>query len=186
MSKRKIFAGAAVAIAAGLAGALLMIGTSAGAATTVTERYAPFGGIAVGPSGPASSRVAASPYCCPSDALELTTGQVVTENDSQWMQLALPWDNPTITSVRVCYQVFTSTPGSTYISQTRLTSMTMPNSATVVLDEPTDRTSTAPACYSVKTALTPTGALTLNLKVVFGHPGDRITIGMVSLTGKTA
>jgi len=181
MSKRQILAGAVVALAAGLVGALLMVGSPAGAATTVTSRYSPLGAT----EGP-GSEFAVGAYCCPSTALVVVPGQVITDNDFQWVLLGLPWDNPTVTSVRVCYQIQTSSPGTTFISQTRLTSMTTPNSATVVVDNGTDRTSTTPTCYSVSSTVNPTGKLTLALKVVFGNVNDKIVIGMVSLTGKTA
>jgi hypothetical protein len=35
----------------------------------------------------------------------------------------------------------------------------------------------------VKTGFTPSGAMTLELKVVFAGASDRITIGMVALSG---
>ncbi len=61
--------------------------------------------------------------------------------------------------------------------------MTTPNSAFVMLDDPTNRTAAGPACYTVPAAFTPSGALTLELKVVFGGTADRITIGMISVSG---
>lgn len=150
-------------------------------AVPVQAKYSPLGATANGPSGPASARFTAGPHCCPSTAVVLTPQQIITENDFQWMNLGLPWDNTSVTSVVVCYAITGS--GQTYISQTRLTTMTLPNSATVMLDEPTNRTSTTPVCYSVPANFTPNGALTLSLKVVFGSTSDRITIGLVSVSG---
>jgi hypothetical protein len=101
------------------------------------------------------------------------------------MNLGLPWDNASVTAVRVCYAI-TSAAGGSCISQTRISSMTTPNSALVLVDNPSNRASTTPTCYTMKTGFTPTGALTLELKVVFASTSDRITIGMVSLTGPSA
>lgn len=73
--------------------------------------------------------------------------------------------------------------GRSYIRQTRISTMTMPNSASVVLDDGTDRTVAGPACYTVTAGFTPGGAMTLGLRVVFGSTADRITIDMVSVSG---
>jgi hypothetical protein len=116
----------------------------------------------------------------------LTPTQISTEADFQWMQLGLPSDNTSVSAVTVCYAITTTVIGRTYISQTRLTSMTTPNSALVMLDDGTDRTTaspTSPVCYTAPAAFTPAGALTLGLKVVFGSTSDRITIGMVAVSG---
>jgi hypothetical protein len=180
---RTVIAGLAIAAAAFVAGAVAVASTSANAATTVTARYSPLGATANGVSGPATAEFDVAPFCCPSDALELTPRTVIPDTDSQWVVLGLPWDNPNVTSVRVCYAVRTSAPGTTYISQTRLSTMTTPNSAGVVLDNGTNRTSTTATCYTVKVSFTPTGTLNLELRVVFGSTADRITIGMVALTG---
>ncbi len=182
---RTILTTLSVAVAACVAAGVVAVSWSASAATTVTARYSPLGATANGPSGPATAKFTAAPYCCPSTAVVLTPQSVIGELDFQWMNLGLPWDNASVTAVRVCYAV-TSATGGSYISQTRLTTMTTPNSALVVLDNATNRTSTAPTCYTVKTSITPTGALTLELKVVFASTNDRITIGMVSLTGPSA
>lgn len=153
------------------------------AAVPVVAKYSPLGATANGPSGPATARFTATPYCCPSTAIVLTPTLTSTESDFQWMNLGLPWDNTSISSVGVCYAISTAVVGRTYISQTRLTSMTLPNSATVMLDDGTDRTAVGPVCYTVPASFTPAGAVTLGLKVVFGSTSDRITIGLVSLSG---
>lgn len=184
-SLRTILPAAAVALAACVTVGVVALNSPANAAITVTARYSPLGATANGPSGPATAMFTATPFCCPSTAVVLTPNSAVGENDFQWMQLGLPWDEGTVSAVRVCYQV-TGATGGTYISQTRLTTMTTPNSATVMLDNATNRTSTTATCYSVKTSVTPGGALTLGLKVVFAGTSDRITIGMVALTGNAA
>ena len=153
-------------------------------AVPVTARYSPLGATANGPSGPATAKFTAGPNCCPSTAVVLTPTAVSTESDFQWMNLGLPWDNTSVSSVQICYAVTTA--GSTYISQTRITEMTMPNSATVRLDEGTNRLGPGPSCYTVTgpgVPFVPTGAMTLSLKVVFGSTSDRITVGMVSVSG---
>ncbi|HZM80040.1 MAG TPA: hypothetical protein VFC19_30265 [Candidatus Limnocylindrales bacterium] len=61
----------------------------------------------------------------------------------------------------VCYAISTTVIGRTYISQTRLTSMTTPNSAFVMLDDGLNQTAVGPLCYTVPAGFTPTGALTL-------------------------
>lgn len=152
-------------------------------AVAVTARYGPLGATANGPSGPATAKFTATPYCCPSSALLLTPTQISTENDFQWMHLGLPWDNTSVSSVTVCYAISTTVVGRTYISQTRLSSMTTPNSALVMLDDGTNRIEASPLCYTVPAAFTPAGALELGLKVVFGSTSDRITIGMISVSG---
>lgn len=152
----------------------------------VQAKYSPLGATANGPSGPATARFTATPYCCPSTAVVLTPLQVSGESDFQWAQLGLPWDNTSVSSVGVCYAISTTVVGRTYISQTRLTTMTLPNSATVLLDDGTDRTAVGPVCYSVPASFTPSGAVSLGLKVVFGSTSDRITIGLVSLSGLSA
>lgn len=158
----------------------------ASAATAVQTTYSPIGATANGPSGPSSAAFVAGPSCCPDTAVVLTPRRVIGENDFQWMNLGLPWNGARITSVQICYRVNTTTPGTTYISQTRVSDMTTPTSATVRLDDPTDRSSATGTCYSVSTNFTPTGTLTLELKVVFGSGSDQISIGMVRLSGTSA
>lgn len=150
------------------------------AALAVKARYSPLGATANGPSGPATAKFTAGPHCCPSTATVLTPTVVSTESDFQWVVLGLPWDNGSVVSVEVCYAI--STVGNrTYISQTRISDMTTPNSAVVRLDDGTDRFGPGPVCYTVNGSFAPSGALSLGLKVVFGNTSDRITIGMVAL-----
>jgi hypothetical protein len=156
---------------------------SASAATKVRASYGPVGAIAQDPSGGTSSDFTA---VTSGTAVVLTPQRVITEGDFQWMTLGLPWDNGQITSVRVCYKVVAAGAGGTYISQTRLSDMTVPPTSAVKLDDGTNRTSTAGACYTVATGFTPSGAVTLGLKVVFGSTADRIMIGAIQLGGQSA
>lgn len=189
-SPRTVLAALATGLAGLLAGSLLAIAPSANAedsgsvqAVAVQARYNPIGATATGPSGPASAKFTAGPHCCPSNALVLTPKQVIGEADLQWLDLGLNWDNAGITSVDVCYAISTSVVGTTYISQTRVSEMTTPNSAVVRLDDGTNRTTPTANCYTVPASFTPSGALSLSLKVVFGNVNDRITIGMVKVGG---
>jgi hypothetical protein len=86
-----------------------------------------------------------------------------------------------ITGVEVCYQINSAARGSTFISQTRLSEMTTPNQATVVLDDATDRTDPGPVCYSVATSVSPIGSIALNLRVIFGSTEDEIVLGGVRI-----
>ncbi|MBW4718118.1 hypothetical protein [Saccharothrix obliqua] len=183
-----LFAGVGVLAVLLVAASMIVAGPvaqSAGPApaAVVKTRYSPLGATANGPSGPATAKFTVAPYCCPSTAITLTPTTVSTEGDFQWLNLGLPSDNTTITLIEVCYTVTSTVPGRTYISQTRITDMTLPNSALVRLDDPADRNSTSPVCYTVSTSFTPTGTLTLALKVVIGSTSDRINVGMVALTG---
>lgn len=153
------------------------------AAVPVTARYSPLGATANGPSGPATAKFTVGPYCCPSTAVVLTPTAVSTETDLQWMHLGLSSDNTSVSSVQVCYAITTTVVGRTYISQTGIADMTTPNSSLVRLDDGTNRTAVGPVCYTVPASFTPTGAMTLELKVVFGSTSDRITVGMVALSG---
>jgi hypothetical protein len=144
--------------------------------------YSPLTANAVGPAGP-PSKLAVGPHSGPSTALAVTANGPVAENDFQWVQMGLPIPpNVTVNGVVLCYQVLTGKPGSTYISQVRLTSMTTPNVATVKHDDPTNLTSTSPASYTSKVAgLVTSGAITLELKMVFGSKADKILLGSVVL-----
>jgi hypothetical protein len=175
--------GALVAGAGLVALGATLVNQPASAATAVQTTYSPIGATANGPSGPGTAAFVAGPSCCPDTAVVLTPRRVITDSDSQWMNLGLPWNGARVTSVRICYRVNTTTPGATYISQTRISDMTTPTSATVRLDDGTDRNSATGTCYSVNTNITPTGTLTLELKVVFGSGNDQISIGMVRLNG---
>lgn len=51
---------------------------------------------------------------------------------------------------------------------------------------PTDRTAVGPTCYTVPAAFTPTGSMSLELKVVFGSTSDRILLGLTAVSGQSA
>jgi hypothetical protein len=151
------------------------------AAGAETILYSPLGAVAVGPSGPASAAIAVEPYCCPATAIVVRAADIVEDNDFQYVLRGL--DLPAtgeIKRVTICYAIDAATPGTTYISQTRLSETRRPNTATVRLDDPTDRTG-RPACYNVEAGFRPGGAVTLHLKIVIGDPSDQITIGMIRL-----
>jgi len=143
--------------------------------------YSPLTAVGVGPSGPATSKISVEPYCCPSTAVVVKASEAVAEDDFQWVNLGLSGPQRTVEAVEVCYSVKTAKPGSTYISQTRITDMTTPDQAMVRLDDATNRTDAGPTCYTVEASVQPEGTLTLGLKVVFGSPADEIRIGMVRL-----
>lgn len=143
--------------------------------------YLPLGGQAHGPSGPSSARFSVAPWSSPSDALVATAAAPVGENDFQWIIIPLDAAAETARGVRVCYRIDTAKPGSTYISQVRLTRLAEPTSSFVKLDDPTDLTSTTATCVDVAGAANGPGGLGLNLKVVFGSPSDRILIGGIGL-----
>lgn len=158
----------------------------------LTISHSPLTAIASGPSGPDSSLLEVEPFCCPSTAVEVSATQVVGENDFQWILIGLnvPENTPKgkknikdleIRGVEVCYSIATSSPGSTYISQTRLTEMTTPDAAFVMMDDATDRTAVGPTCYTSSTDFVPDGTITLALKMVFGSASDKIRIGGIKL-----
>jgi hypothetical protein len=108
---------------------------------------------------------------------------VVGESDFQWVLLGLTVPGGLkIKAVVVCYQIIGSRKG-TYISQTRLTEMTTPNTALVVHDDPTNLLSPSPVCYNsvVKGSITVKGTITLELKVVIARKSDKILVGGISL-----
>ena len=144
----------------------------------------PLGAIAVGPNGLPTNKAKIQPYCCPSDAIEISTSTVITENDFQWILIPLQVHKSEIKGVSVCYSVSSKTTGATYISQTRLTQMTTPDKALVVLDDPTNRTAMGPACYTVPASVSVEGTITLELKVVFGSANDKIRIGGITIATK--
>ncbi|GLY78160.1 hypothetical protein [Actinoallomurus iriomotensis] len=177
---------AGIAVAAPVASLLVFGSGSAPAAVAETARYSPIGTTANGVTGPATAKFTAGPYSGPSTAVVLTPTSVSTDSDSQWAYLSLPWDNTSVSSVQVCYSITTTVVGRTYISGTRISDMTTPDAALVRLDDGTDRTAVGPTCYTVPAAFTPTGSMSLELKVVFGSTSDRILLGMTALSGQSA
>jgi hypothetical protein len=80
-----------------------------------------------------------------------------------------------------CRKVKTGSPGSTYISQVRLTRMTNPDKALVILDDGNNLTSTSVTSYTSTTNTKVEGTITLALRIVIGSPGDSILIGGIML-----
>lgn len=142
--------------------------------------HSPLVGIPVGPSGP-PALLAVAPDPSPSTVLKVTATAPVAENQFQWVLVPLSMPEGRITGVQLCYQVVTGKPGSTYISQVRLTRTTVPASALVIHDDPTNLTSTTPVCYISKTGAEVAGTTTLALKMVFGSAEDAIRIGGIEL-----
>jgi hypothetical protein len=147
--------------------------------------YSPLTAVGVGPSGPATAKIAVEPYCCPSTAVVVKASSPVAEGDFQWVNLGLTVPaGLEIPSVEVCYSLKSARQGGTYISQTRLTDMTTPDAAHVKMDDPTDRKDPGPVCYVSRAGFTSEGTVTLALKVVFADSRDEIRIGMVKLGHK--
>jgi hypothetical protein len=146
--------------------------------------FSPLTAVAVGPAGPPSDLIV-SPYCCPSTAIKVTASKPVTEDSFQWVLVGLvAQEKKVIRAVQVCYEVNTKQPGSTYISQVRLTQTTTPDSALVIHDDPTNLTSTDPVCYTSYVKLPKPrvgGDITLELKMVIGNQGDEIRVGGIKL-----
>ena len=138
-----------------------------------------------GSPGAAGTKIKTEPHCCPTTALLVKAHQPVGENDFQWVTLGLTVPEPNagalISAVEVCYEIVAPKPDTAYISQTRLTDMTIPNAANVRLDDPTNRMPGRPNCYTVKAGFKPRGTVTLALKVVMSNVRDEIRLGMVRL-----
>lgn len=145
--------------------------------------YSPLTAIPVGPAGP-PSMLSVSPHPSPSTALKVTASSQVKEEDFQWVLVGLTVPSVSVKGVEICYKVETASPGSTYISQVRLTKMTTPDVALVIHDDPTNLTATSPTCYTSATNLKVDGTITLALKMVFGSTSDLIRIGGIELLTK--
>jgi hypothetical protein len=144
--------------------------------------FSPLTAIPEDPTGARSLVLGVTSY---GDALEVTATGPVADGDFKWVVLGLTTQtNKTIKGVKVCYEVITASPSSTYISQVRLTTMTTPDFSTIIHDDPTNLTSTNPTCYTsntVKPKPKVSGTTTLSLKMVFGNASDKIRIGGVNL-----
>ncbi|NIT56868.1 MAG: T9SS type A sorting domain-containing protein [Aliifodinibius sp.] len=113
----------------------------------------------------------------PAQSIRVTTA---ASGDLQWVNLGLPVpSNVQIDSVKLCYELSSS---SSFISQIRLTSMTTPDAATVMYDDPTDLTNVGPTCYSSHVdGLVPDGAITLSLRLNYASASDWIDFGAIGL-----
>lgn len=140
--------------------------------------FSPIPSIGVGPNGLPTKKIDLKPYCCPSDAIEITSPSGATDDDLQWVNVPLSLPAGKINSVTVCYQVKGT---NSFISQVRLAKMTLPNSAAVVHDDGTDLKSTSPTCYTSKVgSAVIDGTITLSLRVAVAH-GESIQVGGISL-----
>jgi hypothetical protein len=100
--------------------------------------------------------------------------------DLKWIALPflLPADR-VIKKVLVCYQLSNA---RSFISQVRLTKETLPPSAVVQHDDPTDLTSTIPALYESAVGNVATdGAITLELRLNFTNTADKVSIGAIGI-----
>jgi len=116
--------------------------------------------------------------------------QPAGEIDNQWITLGLSVPGSAagrrITGVEVCYEINAPPPDTAYIAQTRLTDMTTPKVATVILDDATRRTAGGPTCYkTIGTGtiaqFTAKGTVNLELRVVLSNTRDELYLGMVRL-----
>jgi len=153
-----------------------------GYAQAETIWVSPLTAIPQDPTGARSLVLGVNTY---GDALEVTAAGPVAEGDSRWVVLGLTTQaNKAIKGIQVCYEVITASPGSAYISQVRLTTMTTPDFSTVIHDDATNLASTTATCYTSNTGKPKpkvSGTTTLSLKMVLGNASDKIRIGSVKL-----
>jgi hypothetical protein len=143
--------------------------------------YSPLGAIAMDGAGEPGKLMVRHQTHANSCALEVRATSPVGENDLQWVEIPLAVPSATITGVNLCYRVDSASPGTTYIFQVRLTQMTTPDSALVVLDERTRLSSSTPTCLLSKAHVEVKGSITLALRMVFGNTADRIILGGIEL-----
>lgn len=156
---------------------LLVLLSITGCAGVGNYWYSPLTAVPVGPAGPPSMLSVSPMSPGPSTALKVTAASPVSENDFQWVLLGLAVPSVTVKGIKTCYQVQTSSPGSTYISQVRLTRMTTPDTALVIHDDPANLTATSPTCSTSPANVKVEGTITFEMKMVFGSASDIIRIG---------
>lgn len=159
---------------------MLLLAITVGCSSIRTMTYSPITAT-VSPTLHATIRVeqAVSP---PQALLVTATEPGRLEFVNVDLPLPLGTAAPKVVGVKVCYQIEASNPGSTYITQTRLTEMTTPNEAPIMVDDPTDQTALGPTCYVVDNfSVSPRGSVVLGLGVVFGSTDDKILIGGITL-----
>jgi hypothetical protein len=111
------------------------------------------------------------------NTLRVTTAQA---GDLQWIHqpLALP-TNLGIQAIITCYRLSSA---ASYISQVRISEETVPPSATVRYDNPTDLLSTTPVCAESPVAsLRPNGAMTLSYRLNFASTTDWVDFGAIGV-----
>jgi hypothetical protein len=112
------------------------------------------------------------------DEQHVTTDKV---GDLQWVMLPLQLPNSAkIKRVITCYKLDAAT---SYISQVRLATSTVPPTATVMYDDGTDLTSTTGVCrYGTTVSPIPVnGEFTLSLRLNFGSTSEAIDIGAIGI-----
>lgn len=112
------------------------------------------------------------------DEQHVTTNKV---GDLQWIDLPLQLSNTMkIRRVITCYKVDAPT---SFISQVRLATSTVPPTATVMYDDPTDLVSTSGQCrYGMTVAPIPVnGEFTLSLRLNFGSTNEAIDLGAIGI-----
>jgi len=111
-----------------------------------------------------------------------TTGEIAQGGGNKVVHMGLQVPpGYSIRGVRVCYELSNK---RSFISQIRLAQVqTPPQSATVLLDDPTDQTNPGPICVdSAATNVDPSaGEVLLSFRVKFGDTKDRIAIRAVGL-----
>jgi hypothetical protein len=153
----------------------------AGYAEAKNYWYSPLTAIAHATAGH-PLKISVQEHHSPPSALRITADQTVEDGDPQWVLLGLTVPSGTLKHLKICYEVVTNSPGTTYISQVRLAEMTTPDSALVIHDDSTDLTDTSPTCYkSLINDERVNGTITLALRVVFGSTDDMILIGGIKL-----
>jgi hypothetical protein len=110
-------------------------------------------------------------------------GLIVSSNsagDYQWISMTIPfaWGKK-ITGIYLCYK----TPNQgTYISQIRLAEYTVPGTAGVAYDDPTDLFDPDGACYFSSVGnYTPGGSVDLSLRLNFANAEDEIWLGALAI-----
>jgi len=177
MNAKRRHAVTALALTIGLSAA-----TSSIAQPQANITMSPLHGYVSGPSGLEDPMIVAGPGANPK-LLRVDPLEVVGEVNFQWVHFPVTTalhSSGVVTAVEVCYDIDAVVPGTTYISQTRLTDTVAPPNSLVVMDDPTDRVDTESGCYTVEgLSVSADGALDLSLKVVFGDVDDTIRFGML-------
>jgi FlgD Ig-like domain len=116
-------------------------------------------------------------FTLPGTGLHVVTN---SPGDYQWVTipLTLP-SNMTIEAVEFCYEL--ANPNS-YISQVRLTRMSTPDFATVIHDDPLDRTDPGPVCTTSFVNSAPIeGTVSLSFRLNFANAGDWVNFGAIGI-----
>jgi hypothetical protein len=116
--------------------------------------------------------------------LEITTNSQISSTNPRWVNIPLTLPSGRIIKdIMLCYQISAMSPGSTYIAEVRLIKMTYPKKVTIPFDKVTALKSTIPACtvLTTGTGITVSGAMNLELRVVFDSLADSINIGGIKV-----